>query len=112
MQSWGANAPESDPKQIFHSDSIKDQGDNFGQWNSPRADAAIDAARKEMDADKRAGLWHEFERVMHEEEPWTWVRVQPYTRIIKPEIGNVQMYAKGIEYYELYRASRALPMRP
>jgi peptide/nickel transport system substrate-binding protein len=109
---WGANAPESDPKQIFHSDSIKDQGDNFAQWSSPRADAAIDAGRKEMDPEKRSKLWFEFERIMHEEEPWTWIRVQPYTRMIKPEIGNLQMYKKGIEYYELFRASRPLPVKP
>lgn len=112
LQAWGANAPESDPKQIFHSNSIKDQGDNFAQWSSPRADALIDQARQEMDADKRAQLWHQFEDVMHEEEPWTWVRVAPYTRIIKPEIGNVRMYGKGIEYPELYRAGRALPVKP
>jgi peptide/nickel transport system substrate-binding protein len=109
---WGANAPESDPKQIFHSDSIKDQGDNIGQWSSPRADEAIDRGRSEMDPEKRAVLWHQFEQIMHEEEPWTWVRVVPYTRIIKPEIGNMNMYPKGVEYSELYRAGRALPVKP
>jgi peptide/nickel transport system substrate-binding protein len=110
MMGWGASAPESDPKQIFHSDSIKDQGDNFGQWSSPAADAAIDAARLEMDFDKRQTLWWEFERIMAEEQPYTWVRVQPYTRIAKPDIGNLRQYPKGIEYPELFRASGPLPM--
>ncbi len=106
---WGANAPESDPKQIFHSESIKNQGDNMGQWNSPAADAAIDAARLEMDFDKRQKLWHEFERIMADEQPYTWVRVTPYTRFVKPEIGNIHKYPKGIEYGELFRATEALP---
>lgn len=109
MMGWGANAPESDPKQIFHSESIKNQGDNFGQWSSPRADAAIDAARRELDATKRAELWKQFSRVMHEEQPYTWVRVTPELRFVKPWIGNVQTYPKGLETWEFFRGSGALP---
>ncbi|MBU3729590.1 MAG: hypothetical protein FGM37_10150, partial [Phycisphaerales bacterium] len=29
---WGSNAPESDPRQIWHSESTKEGGDNFTQW--------------------------------------------------------------------------------
>ena len=106
---WGANAPESDPKQIFHSDSIKDQGDNFAQWSNPAADAAIDAARKELDQEKRAELWREFERILHEDQPYTWVRVQPYVRFVKPDVGNVNTYPKGLEIWEFFKSPVALP---
>jgi peptide/nickel transport system substrate-binding protein len=106
---WGANAPESDPKQIYHSGSIANQGDNFAQWNSPEADAAIDAARRELDFDKRMKLWHKFEAVMHDEQPYTWIRIQPYLRFIKPEIGNVHMYPKGPEVWEFFRGGATSP---
>ena len=109
LMGWGANAPESDPKQIFHSSSIQNEGDNFGQWNSPEADKFIDLARREMDFEKRTKLWHEFERVMHEEQPYTWVRVTPYTRFIKGNIGNVHTYPKGLEVGEFFRAGAVLP---
>jgi len=111
---WGANAPESDPRQIFHSESIKDQGDNFGQWNSPAADGAIDSLRREIDFDKRMGYWRAFDRAMHDEQPYTWIRLQPETRVIKPNIGNVRVYPKGIEYLDYFRASGplALPESP
>jgi len=56
---WGANSPESDPRQIFHSESIKNQGDNFAQWTHPDADRLIDAGRREMDTDKRMATWRE-----------------------------------------------------
>ncbi|MEX2217981.1 MAG: ABC transporter substrate-binding protein [Phycisphaerales bacterium] len=102
---WGANAPESDPKQIFHSNSIKDQGDNFAQWNNPEADRLIDEGRRELDFDKRMKIWHQFEMVMHHDQPYTWVRVQPFVRFVKPEIGNVHTYRKGIEPWEFFRAS-------
>lgn len=111
LMGWGANAPESDPKQIFHSDSIKDQGDNFGQWNSPAADKAIDAGRLEVDFAKRMEHWRAFDRAMHDEQPYSWIRVQPETRIVKPNIGNARMYPKGIEPWEFFRAEASL-MKP
>ncbi len=111
IMSWGANAPESDPKQIFHSDSIKDQGDNFGQWNSPGADKAIDALRREIDFDKRMQHWREFDRVMHDEQPYTWIRLAPETRILKPTIGNARQYPKGLDYLEFFRSPTALPIK-
>lgn len=112
MMGWGANAPESDPKQIFHSESIANQGDNFGQWNSKAADEAIDAARRELDAEKRAELWKKFSRVMHEEQPYTWIRVTPELRFVKPWIGNVQTYPKGLETWEFFRGTASAPMSP
>ncbi len=109
LMAWGANAPESDPKQIFHSASIQDQGDNFGQWNSPEADGFIDLARKELDPVKRGALWREFERVMHEQQPYTWVRVAPWIRFIKNDVGNVNTYPRGLEPWEYFRGGPATP---
>lgn len=110
LMGWGANAPESDPKQIFHSDSIKDQGDNFAQWNNPEADKAIDALRTELDVEKREVHWRRFAQVMHEDQPYTWVRGVPFLRIVKGDVGNVQTYPKGLEYWEFFRGGAATPM--
>jgi peptide/nickel transport system substrate-binding protein len=108
---WGANAPESDPKQIFHSESIKNQGDNFAQWNNPEADKYIDLGRKELDFEKRMKYWQAFERVMHEDQPYTWLRIQAYPRFFKKEVGNVNTYPKGLEMWEYFRGGAALPMQ-
>ncbi len=109
LMAWGANAPESDPKQIFHSSSIANQGDNFGQWISPQADAAIDTARREMDAEKRLKLWRTFEQVMYDEQPYTWVRVAPFIRFIKSDVKNVNPYPRGLEIWEFYKGGPAVP---
>ncbi len=109
LMGWGANAPESDPKQIFHSESIQNQGDNFAQWSDPAADRAIDLARRELDPAKREVLWREFGRAMHEGQPYTWIRVSPFVRFVKPQIGNVNMYPKGLELWEFFRGGAASP---
>jgi peptide/nickel transport system substrate-binding protein len=104
---WSSTAPESDPKQIYHSNSIKDQGDNFAQWNSPAADEAIERGRRELDFAKRMKAWNEFERIMHDEQPYTWIRIQAYPRFVKPYMKNVNPYPKGLELWEYFRGGTA-----
>jgi peptide/nickel transport system substrate-binding protein len=100
---WGANSPESDPRQIWHSDSIQNQGDNFIQWSNPTADRLIDQGRKELDFDKRMVIWHKFERAVEEDQPYTWIRIQPYLRFVSTALGNVQTYPKSLEPREYFR---------
>jgi len=109
---WSASAPESDPRQIFHSESIKEGGDNFAQWNSPRADELIDLIRTTLDYDERMKVWHDFEATLHDEQPYTFIRVAPWLRFVKKSIGNVQTYKSGLEPWEFFRAgAAATPMQ-
>jgi peptide/nickel transport system substrate-binding protein len=106
--SWSASAPESDPRQIYHSESIKEGGDNFAQWNSPAGDKAIDAIRTTIDAAERRKAWVEFQKVIHEEQPYTFIRVAPWLRFVKKDVGNVHMYKAGLEPWEFFRSAPAV----
>jgi hypothetical protein len=44
---------------------------------------------------------------MHEEQPVTWIRVAPYLRFVKGDIGNVNMYPTGLSLWEFYRRAPA-----
>ncbi|MDZ4752907.1 MAG: ABC transporter substrate-binding protein [Phycisphaerae bacterium] len=109
IMSWGANAPESDPKQIFHSDSMREGGDNFVQWKSEAADRAIDQIRTTIDFDARMKAWHTFGAVLHEEQPYTFVRIVPWLRFVNKEFGNVQTYRSGMETWEFFNAGPLTP---
>ncbi len=104
---WSASAPESDPRQIFHSESIKEGGDNFAQWNSPAADKAIDGIRSTIDFEARRKVWQEFQAVIHDEQPYTFIRVAPWLRFVKKGVGNVETYKSGLEPWEFFRAAPA-----
>jgi ABC-type transport system substrate-binding protein len=106
LYGWFPSSPEPDPKQLFHSSAIAG-GDNLAQWSSAEADRLIDAARGEMDIGSRQQLWQSFQRVMHEEQPVTWIRVAPYLRFVKGDIGNVNMYPTGLSLWEFYRRAPA-----
>jgi peptide/nickel transport system substrate-binding protein len=99
---WSANAPESDVRQMFHSDSIAAGGDNFVQWKSPEADRIIDLGRRTLDEAERMKVWHQLERVLHEEQPYTFIRVQPWIRFVKTSVGNVNTYKTGLEPWEFF----------
>ena len=103
MMGWSATAPESDPRQIFHSESIKEGGDNFVQWRSAKADQLIDKIRLTLEYDARMQIWHEFEATLHDEQPYTFIRVAPWLRFVKKTIGNVHPYKTALEPWEFFR---------
>ena len=103
---WSASSPESDPRQIWHSASIENQGDNFTQWASADADRLIDKGRATLSDPERMLVWHELHRVLHEEQPYTFLREIPWLRFVSGEFKNVNPYSKGLEQREFY----AVPM--
>jgi peptide/nickel transport system substrate-binding protein len=107
---WGANAPESDPRQIWHSESIKEGGDNFTQWNSPTCDALIEKGRRTMNEADRMLVWRQFEACVAEDQPYTFVRVTPWLRLVKRDFGNVNTYKTGLEPQEFFKVSAAPSM--
>jgi peptide/nickel transport system substrate-binding protein len=109
---WSANNPESDPRQIWHSESTKEGGDNFTQWSSPEADALIERGRREMDAASRQLIWQELERVIADGQAYTFMRVVPWLRFIKRDFGNVHPYKSGLETWEFFRTGSGAVANP
>ena len=108
--SWGANAPESDPRQIYHSESVKEGGDNFTQWVNKDCDALIEKGRRTMDEATRMEVWRQFEACVAEDQPYTFLRVAPWIRFVKKDFGNVNTYKTGLEPQEyFYISGRAQP---
>ncbi len=85
---WSAN-PESDVYQMFHSSQIADQGDNRISYINPELDKAIVAARGTMDVAKRMELWHQVHRIVHEDQPYTFLFNRAALRLINKRVQNV-----------------------
>ena len=110
IMSWSASAPESDVKQIFHSESMAKGRDNFSQWSDPSADSLIEQARRTMDEKSRMLIWQQLEGVIAQGQPYTFVRVAPWLRFIRRDFGNVRMYKTGLSPEEFFFAGpTALP---
>ncbi len=99
--SWGGTI-ESDPYQIWHSSQTKGRGNNFIGFNNPQADRLIAQARRTLDADKRYELYHQFHRLLHAEQPYTFLITRPSLALIDRRFENVKIHKLGLEQFEWY----------
>jgi len=68
-----SGSPEDDLYQAFHSSQIKDEGDDFISYANPDLDKLIDQARATVDEPKRMLLWQQCSRLIHEDQPYTFL---------------------------------------
>jgi peptide/nickel transport system substrate-binding protein len=99
---WGAGGVESDPKQIFHSESALDQGSNHVGYRNPEADRLIDEARRTVDADKRMELWHKFQQIIYDDQPYTWLYSEQDCAFINGRFKNTEPYPLGLAELDWY----------
>jgi peptide/nickel transport system substrate-binding protein len=87
---------EGDPHQIFHSDMIDQGGDNYVHYNNPVLDNLIDTARRTMNEDERMKIWHEVHRILHEDQPYTFLWTQRAVVFVNKRMHNVQRVKLGL----------------
>ncbi len=87
---------ETDIYQMFHSSQAKTNGDNFIAYRSERLDKLIDEARGTVDESKRMPLWREAEKVMHEDQPYTFLTRRKTLLFIDKRIHNLKMTELGL----------------
>ena len=87
---------EVDIFQMFHSSQTLDGGDNFINHRNPELDRLIDAARAEVDEDRRMRLWREAEAVMVADQPYTFLLRRQSLVFIDGRIANVHNTALGL----------------
>ncbi|MEM8873704.1 MAG: ABC transporter substrate-binding protein [Planctomycetota bacterium] len=93
-----SSTPESDPYQIFHSDQAKVGGDNRTGYRSERLDAAIEDARTTIDPKARYPKWHEVHRILHEDQPYTFLLNRQALRLFNKRVKNVETAPAGLNY--------------
>jgi peptide/nickel transport system substrate-binding protein len=101
MGAW-SGAVEEDPYQIWHSSQAAGRGSNHVAFKNPQADKLIEEARRTLDPAKRNVLYHEFARILHNEQPYTFLFTRPELRFIDKRFHNVKVHKLGIDEREWY----------
>ena len=70
---WVFGVDSPDPYQVFHSSQATGRGSNSVSFKNDRADKISELNRKEFDASKRINLMLEFQEILHEEQPYTFL---------------------------------------
>ena len=96
---WGGGV-ESDPYQIWHSDSIANGGSNHIGFSNAEADRLIVEARGELDVAKRTELFHRFHQIVHREQPYTFLFSRPELVAVSKNVEGVTVHALGLDSRE------------
>lgn len=79
----------------FHSSQVPPVGLNHGFYSNARVDSLLEAGRVEFDQAKRATIYHEIHKIMHEDQPYTFVNSVPEKRPISHRIQGVVISPNG-----------------
>jgi peptide/nickel transport system substrate-binding protein len=93
MGGWGTDI-NSDPTQIWSSaEAKKKQSSNFLGYVSPEADKLMAAGRLEYDDDKRAMIYHQLQRMVHDDYPCCFLFSPKYILLVSDRYQNVHTFA-------------------
>lgn len=94
---WGGGY-EADPYQIWHSSQAdKLNSSNHISFKNAEADRLIEEIRRTFDNKKRAELCHKFHKLLHEEQPYTFL-FTPYELLAQSNrYRNVKVFPLGLE---------------
>jgi peptide/nickel transport system substrate-binding protein len=98
---WGLSW-SNDPYQIWHSTQADvPKGSNRIGFRNKRADAIIEQLRIEFDEAKRLELYHEFHRLLHDEQPYTFFYAPQAVTAWQPRVKNFVINTTRPQLYSL-----------
>ncbi len=85
---WAASPIESDPKQIWHTESYNN-GSNYVGFGTPESDALIEKLRATVDDKERAGYYKELQKMIHDDVPYIFLTVQRNRVVLSRKYENI-----------------------
>ena len=96
---WSTPPIEEDPYQVWHSSQVE-KGSNFVGYINPEADKVMEEARLEFDEQKRIELYHRFNAMLHEDQPYTFLFCIQEIDAVAKRYQNVKDYKFGLDSRE------------
>jgi peptide/nickel transport system substrate-binding protein len=84
----------ADPYQVWHSSQVE-SGSNYIGFVNAEADRIIENGRTEFDRDKRAAMYRRLHRILHEEQPYTFLFNRNSLVALDRRFSNVTVYPLG-----------------
>ncbi len=94
LSSWWMDL-DPDVYDTFHSSQVPPKGLNHVFYSNAMVDSLLEAGRIEFDQEKRAAIYHALHRIMHAEQPYTFINSVPIKHIINKRIKNVVISPSG-----------------
>jgi peptide/nickel transport system substrate-binding protein len=89
---------EIDIYQMFHSSQTVTGGDNFMGYRNEALDAVIDRARATVAEEARMPVWQEAERILYEDQPYTFLLRRKSLLFIDDRFRNIEQTRLGLNF--------------
>jgi len=97
---WAMSVNEPDAYQIWHSSQAANKGSNHIGFKNPRVDQILEQYRREFDARKRVDLYREFQRILSDLQPYTFLFVGKSVSAVQRRFRGVEVLPVGMRPIE------------
>jgi peptide/nickel transport system substrate-binding protein len=85
----------SDPYQLWHSSQIEGEGSNYISFRNDESDKLIVEYRQEFDENKRIELLKKWQKLIYDEQPYTFLWSPKSRYIYNMRFKNARFYNRG-----------------
>jgi peptide/nickel transport system substrate-binding protein len=97
---WAMPVSEPDAYQVWHSSQSANNGSNHIAYKNARVDQILEQYRREFDEQKRIELYREFQRILSDEQPYTFLFVGKSVVAVHRRIHGVEVLPVGLNPIE------------
>jgi peptide/nickel transport system substrate-binding protein len=97
---WSMSVTEQDNYQLWHSSQAANKGSNFISYKNARVDQILEQYRREFNAQKRIELYQEFQRILSDEQPYTFLFVNKAVAAVQRRFQGVEVLPGGLRPIE------------
>lgn len=95
LAAWQLTVTPPDPFQIWHSSQSKGEGSNYVSFINKESDALLEAYRLEFDESKRIDMLKKWQKLIYDEQPYTFLWSPKSRYIYNKRFKNTRFYSKG-----------------
>jgi peptide/nickel transport system substrate-binding protein len=109
IMGWAMSPQEQDGFQIWHSSQADNRGSNHISYKNPRVDRILEEYRREFDFKKRVELYREFQRIVNDEQPYTFLFARKSVAAVHRRFRGVEILPVGVvptEWWVPYGAQK------
>jgi peptide/nickel transport system substrate-binding protein len=93
---WQMSTTEPDAYQVWHSSQAANKGSNAISYKNARVDEILEQYRREFDAQKRIQMYKEFQEIIHDEQPYTFLYVGKRVSAVHRRFQGVEVFPDGL----------------
>ena len=96
LMAWSMSASEPDEYQVWHSSQAANKGSNHISYKNARVDKILEDYRREFDPNRRIELYREYQKILNDEQPYTFLFARKLVSAVDRRFQGVEVYPGGL----------------